>query len=137
MMGHFPDKLKVSPLFGGKWRKRRLLANFAYHMAPGAIPIVVPRNFITDYASIPRFLWSWIPAWGQHGPAAIVHDYLYSGRLEAVPDPDEPRQVIVLDRQIADQIFLLAMRQTGVGWAKRIAIYSAVRACGKKHFKGD
>lgn len=133
---HFPECPKVSPLFGGKWKKRRLLANFTYLMSKDAMPIVVPKNFVTDYASIPRFLWSWLPAWGPYGPAAIVHDYLYSGRLEAAPDPEEPRRLILLDRKVADQIFFIAMAQCGVGWFKRKIIYSAVRLFGRWAYKG-
>ena len=33
--------------------------------------------FMTDFASIPRPLWSILPQWGRYGNAAVVHDFGY------------------------------------------------------------
>ena len=40
--------------------------------------IVIPKGFITDFASVPRIFWSVIPPVGKYCGAAVVHDYLYS-----------------------------------------------------------
>jgi hypothetical protein len=40
-------------------------------------PIIVPRGFVTDLASIPRPLWSWLPPDGPWAKAAVIHDFLY------------------------------------------------------------
>ena len=38
----------------------------------------VPAGFVTDLASVPRFLyWKYPPNWTPYVPAAILHDYLY------------------------------------------------------------
>lgn len=76
--------------------------------------IIVPDDFRTDLASIPR----WVPEFliqrnGRHRKAAIVHDYLC--RLEG------------FDRPTADKIFLEAMELDGVPRWRRWAMYSAVR----------
>ena len=128
---HFPNELKISPIQGGRWKYRKLLADYQYRMTPEARRITVPAGCITDYASIPRILWPLIPAWGQHGPAAIVHDYLYDrgGRIK-IPDPDAPAHSVRNTRKRADKIFLIAMRQLGVGWLKRHVMYRAVRLFG-------
>lgn len=39
--------------------------------------IHIPKGFVTDLASVPRFLWSFIPPHGRHTNASILHDYLY------------------------------------------------------------
>jgi hypothetical protein len=41
------------------------------------VPIIVPRGFVTDLASIPRPLWSWLPPDGPWAKAAVIHDFLY------------------------------------------------------------
>lgn len=77
----------------------------------------VPEGFITDFASIPKVFHAIFSPWNmKHGPAAILHDYLY--------------QYKPVTRKTADDIFLEAMRLYGVGWLKRHIFYSAVRGFG-------
>lgn len=41
--------------------------------------IVIPKGYITDWSSLPRFLWwLWPPNLTEAREAALVHDYLYS-----------------------------------------------------------
>lgn len=77
---------------------------------------VVPRHFITDFASVPRIFWNVLPPTGPYGPAAVIHDYLY-------------RTASVL-RADADWTFREAMERCGVGWFTRQTMYLAVRSCG-------
>ena len=78
--------------------------------------ILVPEGFITDLASTPRIIWSFIPPFGPWSEAAVVHDRLYligdCTRLEA------------------DQILRDIMRQHGVSRYVRSIIYSGVRVGG-------
>jgi hypothetical protein len=80
----------------------------------------VPKNFETDFASIPRFLHSWLPPTGPWGPAAVLHNHLYKTGL--------------VDRKGADQLFLLAMKELGVPKKKRYVIYFAVRCFGWRYW---
>lgn len=48
---------------------------FVYTLASGYY-VTVPTGFLTDGASIPKALWNMIPPWGDHGQAAVMHDYL-------------------------------------------------------------
>jgi hypothetical protein len=77
---------------------------------------VVPRHFITDFASVPQIFWNILPPTGPYGPAAVVHDFLY--RTAAVTRAD------------ADWTFREAMELLGVGWWVRQTMYSAVRTFG-------
>lgn len=75
--------------------------------------IVVPDDFETDLASIPR----WVPELliqrnGKHRKAAIVHDYLCRQKG--------------FNRALADKIFLEAMHISGEARWRRYAMYSAV-----------
>lgn len=54
----------------------KLLAPLEYLTEDGW-RIAVPAGFITDFASIPRVLWSLIPPRGRYNRPAIIHDYLY------------------------------------------------------------
>ena len=84
--------------------------------------VVVPKGFVTDLASIPRIFRTLIPQVGYHLQPAIVHDLCYAG--------------IGLTRKESDDMFLDGMKQQGVWFARRWAIYFAVRAGGWAFFKG-
>lgn len=78
--------------------------------------VVVPRGFVTDFASIPRAFWSGYLPTGPYQWAAVVHDYLYWEQATS--------------REEADDIFLEAMTQSGVKPADRTIIYHSVRVAG-------
>lgn len=90
------------------------IINYAVYRAMPAI--VVPRGFITDMASVPRFLWWLYSPFGSYGNAAILHDWLYSSEL--------------FSRKTCDQIFRHAMQVSGVNVIRRNIIYFAVRMFG-------
>ena len=78
--------------------------------------ISVNIGFHTDFASIPRLLWDFLPQWGKYGNAAVIHDYLYW---------EQPRS-----RKETDDILLEGMVVLKVGTISRYAIYWAVRLGG-------
>lgn len=82
----------------------------------------VDAGYRSDGASIPRFLWSLVgPRYAPDTfPAALAHDALYSAHLPEVADW----------RGAADVIFLDLLKRLGVGRAKRVAYYVAVRTFG-------
>ena len=82
---------------------------------------VVPVGFKTDLASIPRPFRNAINVNGKSRRAAVLHDWLYSGKCVARVD--------------ADRLFLDAMAADGVGWVTRRAMYAAVRAAGWVYFR--
>ena len=80
------------------------------------ITVQVPVGFATDYASIPRALWSFLPPTGTYAAAAVIHDWLYWTQTTT--------------REEADQVFREAMLVSCVGAAKRAVIFRAVRMFG-------
>lgn len=88
--------------------------------------ITVPKKFITDFASVPKILWSILPPTGRYTKAALLHDYLYSNYCK-----------VDLSRKECDKMFLKAMQILGVKKSTRTTFYYAVRLFGKKYFKKD
>ena len=75
-MSSFTDTLLVEPTADGeKWIIRR---EFDYYVGSELSTdiIHVPEDYVTDFASIPRFLWSVLPPFGKYSQAAVVHDIL-------------------------------------------------------------
>lgn len=85
-----------------------------------ASQLVVPRGFICDFASVPRWPGTyWLFGDTVH-KSAVLHDFLYSRGL--------------YDRAVCDRIFLAAMVEEGIPAWRRQAMYWAVRAGGKAWF---
>lgn len=91
--------------------------------------IVVPKGFITDFASVPRFLWSIIPPYGKYTKAAVVHDFLYKHRplVLAMDGGQEP-----ISRKDSDGIFSRIMKELGTSTWRRWSMYKCVSKWGYK-----
>lgn len=85
--------------------------------------VTVPTGFVTDFASIPRIFWSLLRPDGEYAYAAVIHDFLYWTQTRS--------------REVADEIFLRAMKDFGIGEATVQAIYKAVRLGGGPAWKED
>jgi hypothetical protein len=106
-----------------------LLSPFSYWTGIGegfGYEITVPAGFITDFASIPKFLWNIRPPMGLYGKAAVIHDWLYqnSGNVGK----------FTYDRKTCDNIFLQAMKDSEVPNYISYLLYHAVRHFGQSHF---
>jgi hypothetical protein len=76
----------------------------------------VPKDFSTDFASVPRvFVWL-LPRYGRWTQAAILHDYLWKLAREGK-----------LEKFDADGLFNRAMRELGVPYLRRWIMWTAVR----------
>lgn len=88
--------------------------------------VVVPTGTETDLASVPRLLWLFTPKSGKWNRAAVLHDAGYRHKL--VTDTGFR---IHLVKPLSDQLFLEAMRLSGVrGWLARL-MYRAVATFGR------
>lgn len=115
-MSVFTESLVVSPLSDG--RTWVILRPFGYDVGnEGSSDTVrVRTGFMTDFASIPRLLWAFLPCWGRYGNAAVIHDWLYWIQKRS--------------RKEADGIMLEGMTVLKVPAWQRYSIYLAVRAFG-------
>lgn len=113
----FLTHLDVRAITGGKWL---LLASLDFWLDSRLIR--APRGFETDLASIPKgFRWL-ISQNENHRKAAVIHDFLYSKK----GDIGFPKY----SRKESDEIFLYAMKCSGVSWIKRSIMFRAVRVGG-------
>jgi len=135
-MSSFTSPLVVSPLLDG--RKWKLVRPFSYHIGSeysGDI-IWVPAGFVTDFASVPRVLWTFLPSWGRYGKGAVLHDYLYQFLYWML---EQPQYESLFDhfsyarknpRKFADDIFYEAMLVGGTKPWKAWIMYRGVRLLG-------
>jgi hypothetical protein len=83
---------------------------------------VVPGGFVTDFATVPRFVHWLVLPYGAYTRAAVLHDYLIERRIN---NADPALRVTSRD---TDGIFRRVMQDLGVPWAKRWLMWAAVRA---------
>lgn len=123
MVDRFKDPLIVESL-ETKWR---LVNPFSFYYTIGdykQFTIIVPADFITDFASTPKLFYPIFPPIGIYNKATIIHDYLYSKLSQHQ-----------FNRKLCDKILLQAMEVLGVPKYKRLLMFWAVRIFGKKHFR--
>jgi hypothetical protein len=80
------------------------------------LEFTVPAGFVTDFASVPWFIWWLIPMQGDYNRAAVLHDFLYTKKT--------------CSRFLADALFRDVMREIGVPLWKRVVMYYGVRMFG-------
>lgn len=73
---------------------------------------IVPTNFYTDFASVPKFLHWLIKPQGRHSRASVLHDFLYTLRK--------------FSRFKADVIFYQAMKDDNVKFKYRATMFLGV-----------
>ena len=116
-MSNFFTPLRLEYLDGRRWQ---LLEPFGYRVDGARDSIRVPKGFVTDFASIPRWLWWLYPPTGRWGRAAVLHDWLYCKATRP--------------RKACDDVFLEAMRVLGVPWHRRYLMFLAVRLFGGRAY---
>lgn len=78
----------------------------------------VPSGFVTDFASTPRLFQCFAPSIGKWSQAAVLHDWMCVHL--AAGD-------CVVSSRDADGIFRRTMREAGVGFLTRWAMWTGVR----------
>lgn len=120
------DPLRLEYVDGRNWIVHEDFTYFDEEYGDEGWFITVPAGFVTDFASIPRALWVWLPPTGKYGKAAVIHDYLYrtgEANGEAVT------------KDYADAVFRRAMEELGVGRVRRTLMWLAVSVFGRGIWK--
>lgn len=130
-MSRFTSELKIKVIDNGKNFEN--LLKFEYYRENNKDEvIVVPKGFVTNFASIPRLFWSIYPPLGygkgfNYAKSAMLHDYLYSkGALTTGAR---------MPRKECDLIFLESMLAVGVYKFNAYLFYYCVRLFGKKNYE--
>jgi len=116
-MSSFTEPLIVEVTQRDK-RPFKVLKKFIYEIGDKGSGrcIVVEEGFFTDGATVPWPFNGLVPAWGRHGKAAVLHDWLY--RKSNFP------------RKECDKIFKEAMSVLDVPGYRKEIMYAAVRLFG-------
>ena len=116
MGGEFKTKLQVES-DGQYWK---LLSPLVFESDKYG-EIIVPVNFLTDFASVPRIPLIYAIFGNTSHSAATLHDYLYSGLQD-------------ISRKDADAVFLEAMESRKQSKWHRKVMWKAVRWFGKDNY---
>jgi Protein of unknown function (DUF1353) len=111
----FLSPLRIVPY--GDGRQFVVAEAFKVRVLGSDEPLRVPAGSLTDLTSVPWLFWPLFPPWERYGPAAVVHDHLYS-------------LTTGFTRSQSDRAFLALMAELGVGAIQRRLIYLAVAAFG-------
>jgi hypothetical protein len=118
-MSKFTTPLKVEVIDNFKFR---IIERFEYYVdSPDGEVIKVQKGFTTDFASIPRFLWSILPPHGKYAKAAVIHDWMYNNAYKT--------------KEFADKTFYDAMLVLGVRKYIARSMYIFVKMLGKGKYK--
>ena len=104
----------------------------------------IPKGFRFDGASVPRFLWWWLPPIADYMPAVVVHDYLYQNGPKQLPygvmewfsekDGEWFNVWGVWKRKDVDILFRKMLKQCGIPGFKRRMMFYAVHYFGEGNF---
>ena len=85
--------------------------------------VTIPKNFQTDFASVPRLPVIYLLYGDRAHRESVVHDYLY--RIDSLP---------VVSYNTANRVFLEAMKCRGKSRFVRWGMYAGVCLGGHKYF---
>lgn len=123
-MSSYTDELEVSP-FNDAMTLWILNKQFTYVIGDldGDERVIVPKGFVTDFATTKGFQWLFPPT-GTYGKAAVVHDYLCDFKKITLKDGSTR----TCTRKEGDIIFLEAMGVSNVNPVVKYVLFGAVRA---------
>lgn len=131
----FPDRLLLralsAPELAGVEAERQLyeLQGAFRYRSPAFGDVVVPAGYVTDFASVPRPVWSYL---SPEDPVilfpSLVHDYLYTQRGDLGGRA-------ALDRRQCDVVLREAMLSCGARPTQAWVVFAAVRAGGGSHWR--
>ncbi len=101
-----------------------LFDDMKYEVGTSGVVITVPKGFVTDFASIPQPFWSaGLSPNGLYSKAAVVHDYLYWTQT--------------CTRKQADNLLMIAMKESGVRATTRQLVYEGVDLGGERAWSSN
>ena len=125
---HVMTPLRLEKIGDHLWR---LLEPLVVYSARLRGILVAPAGMVTDLASTPRFVWTFLPKSGAYDYGCVMHDGAYTGDLQT-----QDGQVVHLIRLYADRLLDEVNEATGVSGASRWCLYHAVRVFSGSYFHG-
>jgi hypothetical protein len=119
-MSRFLTELQVEPATENDGEQWRLLAPLMFQSDVADRTIVVPKGFVTNFASVPRIPVVYELCGNTSSKAATIHDYLYTSHETS--------------RAVADAVLREASAATGVPLWRRAVMWAGVRVAGWTHW---
>ena len=116
------NDIPVTYLGNGKYK---LTKSYTINTSIGNYTI--PRNFVTNFATVPSWLQFIIPTRGKYDRATLLHDYFCN--------VNNRYKVLAEGKSCADDLFYEIMKKDGVNWIVRNIFYYAVRLSGERWIK--
>lgn len=113
-------KIVVSKVFGKKFSWWKLEKNCLVKL--DSEHLLIPKGYVTNFASVPRIFYLFIPPHGLTVNPSIVHDYLY--------EKDNNKT-----RKQCDDIWKQLMKEAGVKDWQIYSMYIFVRIFGSFNWK--
>lgn len=101
------------------------MLNADYQANAAKVPLVVPKGFVTDFASVPRYLRPLVSTSALMAAGSVVHDYLYWVQSSNCP------------REQADRAQRRLMEAEGVAAYEARAFHLAVRIFGGRAWRDN
>lgn len=114
-MSYFVGELDTR-LVDEKKDHHRLLAPYGFYSDLLGGHVIVPQDFITDFASVPRIVGAWLLYGGKGKRAAVIHDWLYSTQMH--------------ERDVADAVFREALQASSYAGWEVAGMHAGVRLGG-------
>lgn len=137
----FPET-KALPI-KNEWKRREFIVTHDYHIYIPSLELWcrIPRNFVFDFASIPRVIP--ISPTGILAYGAVVHDFIYRfGKILVCDSKGGQYLPLIVSRKLGDQIFrelnLIASEFAEAGKSRELKIegaYCALRWFGAVNYK--
>jgi hypothetical protein len=124
MVAGFLTPLRVEKIGPQRWR---LVEPLRFYSTRHRGVFTAPVGFETNFASIPRVLWSVLPPVDVYDAAAVMHDAGYAHALVT-----EDGQRIRLVKPLSDHLFYEGLRALGVNLMQARLMYFFVRAFGNQ-----
>lgn len=108
----------------GRWlndKRFMLLSDLVYQSDILRLELMVPKGFVTDFASVPRVPVFYLLFGDRAHHESVVHDFCY--------------QVHITTRAAADKVFLEAMKARGKSAFLRVGMYWGVVIGGGGSYK--
>lgn len=120
----FCSKLQLEEAGPGRFK----LISLLFYEVRGLVNIIIPKGFVTDFASIPKAV-QMMPGFEVNGLSrapAVLHDFLYQRRGVF----ENMGRKVHFSRAQVDAMFRIALAECGVPWHVRWAMYMGVRVGG-------
>lgn len=100
----------------------RVASTFTLRSTVLKMDLIIPENFVTDLASIPRWLWWLLSPSDKYAKGAIGHDYLYRWQRTTRHQADDALLEWMLDAQCSPwqwlAIWAFVRMFGGIAWRK-------------------